>query len=513
MVQAKPIAEQITSLVQKQAEDEETIMPKAILSGTRQVNDRLQNRLNRGSGQPLPEAYRSFVERRFGVDFSDVRVHTDSNAVQMSRELNAEAFTHGRDIYLGAGRYSPDTSSGRRLIAHELTHVVQQSGKMISHPVIQRRVLVYPDTDAINDILIQFNTLCPGSWSYSGQSITGKSIGPINSEGCECINDTVNDPKRIYTINIAPVVNSPRKQRLHDGREETIPSPSPWGPYTNSGENPTIYMNASSSKMKFGAFSPTGTVIECTNWRILGHELCGHGRLKQSYSGSKGNRPDHNKTIDTENAIAAEHGEPPRGKFENPRQGESFHRALGDPKVVFALVDGWYYEEPSAPLPPAPVTGETTASALWIREEPSTSSPIRGSYPRGTIIKIWCQIPGTEVEGNPIWDRTNRGYVSDQYVELTEPRQPPKCWKEPPSEEEPKVPVTGRTTASALRIRQEPDTSSTILGLYPRGSIITIWCKTSGTEVEGNPIWDRTNRGYVSDQYVEHISTGKPPNC
>jgi outer membrane protein OmpA-like peptidoglycan-associated protein len=66
------------------------------------------------------------MERRFGIDFSAVRSHTDSDAAQMSRELNAEAFTYGRDIYFGAGRYSPGTLSGKRLMAHELTHVVQQ---------------------------------------------------------------------------------------------------------------------------------------------------------------------------------------------------------------------------------------------------------------------------------------------------------------------------------------------------------------------------------------------------
>jgi hypothetical protein len=64
---------------------------------------------------------------RFGIDFSGVRLHTDSDAAQMSRELNAEAFTYGRDIYFGAGRYSPGTSSGKRLLAHELTHLVQRT--------------------------------------------------------------------------------------------------------------------------------------------------------------------------------------------------------------------------------------------------------------------------------------------------------------------------------------------------------------------------------------------------
>ena len=70
------------------------------------------------------------MERNFDVDFSNVRVHKDSNAVQMTRELNAQAFTYGRDIYFGAGRYNPRSSSGKRLLAHELTHVLQQNGNL-----------------------------------------------------------------------------------------------------------------------------------------------------------------------------------------------------------------------------------------------------------------------------------------------------------------------------------------------------------------------------------------------
>ncbi len=105
-------------------------MTKGISGSAPQARDDLHGRLNqsRGNGQPLPDTDRSFMERRFGVDFSGVRAHTDSNAVQMSRELNAEAFTHGRDIYFGAGRYNPGTSAEKRLLAHELTHVVQQNG-------------------------------------------------------------------------------------------------------------------------------------------------------------------------------------------------------------------------------------------------------------------------------------------------------------------------------------------------------------------------------------------------
>jgi hypothetical protein len=78
-------------------------------------------------GTPLDFASRSYFEPRFLHDFSPVRVHADSNASDSARSLNALAYTAGHDIVFAAGQYAPETAHGRRLLAHELTHVVQQS--------------------------------------------------------------------------------------------------------------------------------------------------------------------------------------------------------------------------------------------------------------------------------------------------------------------------------------------------------------------------------------------------
>jgi Domain of unknown function (DUF4157) len=81
-----------------------------------------------GSGSPLPDSARSFFEPRFQQDFSGVRVHTDVEAAHSAKDLQAQAFTVGRDIHFGAGQYDPGSNAGKHLIAHELTHVVQQGG-------------------------------------------------------------------------------------------------------------------------------------------------------------------------------------------------------------------------------------------------------------------------------------------------------------------------------------------------------------------------------------------------
>ncbi len=96
----------------------------------------------RGHGSPLPAASRAFFEPRFQHDFSRVRVHTDTAAEAMAESLNAEAFTIGGDIFFGPARFAPQAIAGQRLLAHELTHVVQQQSRSTQLPlVVQRQTL------------------------------------------------------------------------------------------------------------------------------------------------------------------------------------------------------------------------------------------------------------------------------------------------------------------------------------------------------------------------------------
>ena len=107
---------------------------------TPEVSDGLERQIasRRGSGRPLPGATRQYFEEHLGHDFSAVRVHDDSAGADLAHRLNAQAFTLGSDLFFGRGRYAPDSGPGRSLLAHELTHVVQQNaGAAIPHP--QRR--------------------------------------------------------------------------------------------------------------------------------------------------------------------------------------------------------------------------------------------------------------------------------------------------------------------------------------------------------------------------------------
>lgn len=100
----------------------------------------LETRLdqNSGKGESMPENTREEMEGAFGADFEGVRIHTDDDAVDMSSELNAKAFTHRNDIYFNEGQFNPDQPEGKELLAHELTHTLQQGASVQRKPDIQK---------------------------------------------------------------------------------------------------------------------------------------------------------------------------------------------------------------------------------------------------------------------------------------------------------------------------------------------------------------------------------------
>ncbi|MGN6640219.1 MAG: eCIS core domain-containing protein [Mucilaginibacter sp.] len=104
----------------------------------RSVPDNYINSLG-SSGRPLSEASRRFFEPRFGYDFSDVRVHTDESAAKSAQSINALAYTTGNHIVFSQGQFAPNSEAGQKLMAHELTHVVQQRSN-VAAPKLQRHV-------------------------------------------------------------------------------------------------------------------------------------------------------------------------------------------------------------------------------------------------------------------------------------------------------------------------------------------------------------------------------------
>ena len=137
-IQAKPLADSVTPLVQLQVEpeeedEEEPVQAKQNPGQHSKAPSRLATSIQslRSGGRPLSDSTRAFFEPRFGCDFSWVRVHADARAVETAQAINARAFTIGKDVIFGAGQFMPDSPSGRQLLAHELTHVVQRKADVL----------------------------------------------------------------------------------------------------------------------------------------------------------------------------------------------------------------------------------------------------------------------------------------------------------------------------------------------------------------------------------------------
>ncbi|NOQ33832.1 MAG: DUF4157 domain-containing protein [Methanosarcinales archaeon] len=117
------------TLQRSPAENQGQLQRREALGTTAHVNSDLASQIQglRGKGQPMPDSLRAFFEPRFGYDFSQVRIHTDVHAAELARVATARAFTLGNDVVFGAGEYAPETFEGKQLLAHELTHVLQQT--------------------------------------------------------------------------------------------------------------------------------------------------------------------------------------------------------------------------------------------------------------------------------------------------------------------------------------------------------------------------------------------------
>uniref|UniRef100_A0A8J7DEL6 DUF4157 domain-containing protein n=3 Tax=Desmonostoc muscorum TaxID=1179 RepID=A0A8J7DEL6_DESMC len=128
-----------TSTLQRESlpEEEEELQMKPMVQrqakGGMAANPDLEASINqaRGSGQPMADNIREPMEQAFGADFSGVKVHTDGQSDELNQSIQARAFTTGQDVFFRQGEYNPGSRGGQELLAHELTHVVQQNGEAV----------------------------------------------------------------------------------------------------------------------------------------------------------------------------------------------------------------------------------------------------------------------------------------------------------------------------------------------------------------------------------------------
>jgi hypothetical protein len=185
-VQRQELEEEEPPEVQAQVEEEEEPEVQAKGETTPVVTPAMKSELNvtRGAGAPLPRDVRAFMEPRFGRDFSGVRVHTGSRAASLAKELRAQAFTRGSDIYFASEKYAPATAAGKRLVAHELAHTVRQErtkNGLQKTAVVRRKV----DPKKVNCARLTRTTL--GKWLLKKLIGTTDPVGEIQAADREAI--------------------------------------------------------------------------------------------------------------------------------------------------------------------------------------------------------------------------------------------------------------------------------------------------------------------------------------
>jgi len=191
LIQPKPMTTRFSPLFQRQVDMKKKKNIVKVDAGT--VNSNFTNRVERikHGGEPMPASTRNFFENRFGQDFKNIRIHTDQEAGHLSSDLNARAFTMGNHIAFAPGQYSPYNRQGQWLLAHELTHTLQQSH---DSTVIQGDFLGDLSKEAGQFIEDPLGTLRQGantaySMAASGFSNLGDLLGipKLSGEGPELL--------------------------------------------------------------------------------------------------------------------------------------------------------------------------------------------------------------------------------------------------------------------------------------------------------------------------------------
>ncbi len=311
--------------IQKKPESNSAIASPALSSNIESTS---------GKGNSLPAKTLAEMNSSFGTDFSGVHIHNDSGSANMNKDLHAQAFTRGNDIYFNAGKYNPESTTGKQLLAHELTHVIQQGQTPSS--LISRKISVEnPDNNIPNPggaglvqtnvvtVLDYMSKLCPDTGMMAnGGSIdlvdtgfcfpsvkqkdgTFKSPSELSAHpvSCECICEMIMDPLQNIII------------RIDDTRNGNAG--------TNSTPGGAIISVPSPNTKTIPVRGATGKTIDSPHFIVLGHELCGHHFLEKRGSDERENtqniiRGGHDPAIKRENLMREEHGLEKRGTFRDP---------------------------------------------------------------------------------------------------------------------------------------------------------------------------------------------------
>ena len=335
-------------------------------------------------GRPLDPELQQDMGQRFWHDFSRVRIHTGGEAAQSAQDVNANAYTIGQDIVFGAGQFAPGTHQGRRLVAHELTHVVQQqnatpdtsqsfSNDRYETTAIKKNHVASRSIEGAtsSSVLTQPSFLIQRKVKVDQpkkliENPTGKGLVQTNAQTVEgylqtlCSGGTISVEKGNGSVSLAStfcpkpmpagIAGPPTPAPADNSKEPTgctclcdmvgsnnnytiVVDDKDW-PHT-SGR--TVTAPSPNSPNLWGAATVSGKTTNIDPWLVLGHELCGHAWLAEKGlpdDNTTRGEGGHQETVGRENKLRNEHGIEARGGFKDPYCGESFSQIKVGPGPV-----------------------------------------------------------------------------------------------------------------------------------------------------------------------------------
>ena len=473
---------------QPEEEEEELLQTKQSAGHTPEVTPHLASAIAsmQGGGQPLPASERAFFEPRFGQDFSQVRLHTDQLAAEAARAVNARAFTLGSNVFFGAGQFAPAGHEGKGLLAHELTHVVQQGhgGHCLQF-------------DLVDDLKKAADKKAEEFAKQELGKLADAPVGPPSGfSGDPKCGPTFCQPfiSKVFALkNLAwagPLILAGIAKKVNT---RIVPL---WATYL-SGGSPPKNLTADFGK----DFTASQTTADTTRFLI--------GELRKDIEANQaallGGAPI--VTVDftprLSSALAAI--DDPVGlkqmNFNHPFDiAGNLAGGIGKDQTLFPI---------GAQPSPHNDSREASVKATMIR------------IPGGSVIVVPairytvkdtidlcpgdCGLPNEMVATVPLSRYEATGVAGDVplIIEFDAPAAELIPFLVLPQS------VPGTVKASALNIRSAPSTSAAIVGSYPKGTAISILCQTTGTMVDGNNQWYQTDKGFVSARYV--TLTGSAP--
>jgi hypothetical protein len=442
------------------------------------------------------------MEPRFGYDFSETRVHTDSRAAEASRSIQARAFALDGHIAFGAGEYAPATPAGQRLLAHELTHVIQQSPREVV-----RRDLIDDLKKEAEDLKKEAEKKAEEFATAQLLKLANAPLGPPSGfTGDPKCGPNFCQPFASKTTAAAdllwagPLILAGIAKKVNT---RVVPL---WAAYLSGGSSPK---NLTADFGKDFTASPT----TATTTKFLVGELRKDVEADQAVllGGATTATIDFTPRLSAALAAIDDPSGPNQMNFNFPAD------------IAGNIAGGIGKDETSFPIgaQPSPFNDsrEAVIRATLTRNPDGSLTVVPDiTYTVKDTIDLCpgdCGTAAEQVATVPLSRFEATGLSGDVplTVQFDAPASELTPFLIPPAAPPSVTPVSGTVTASVLNIRSAPSTSSSIVGGYPRGTAISVLCQTTGTVVEGNDAWFQTDKGFISARYVKLSGLTAPAKC